>query len=457
MPHIKKSWPILLLGTCLAGCASYQPQTLDTRSTLPDRIPHIAIDPAQMPLPELAAHCFDPADGLDMTEVAMLAVVNNPDLKIARDDAHIAHAQAFAAGLLPDPQLSAAGDLSNSAGPGGTKAFNLGLNYDIGALLSRSSNRSAAQNEAQKTDLNLLWQEWQVVSQARLLFVKLSQAERLMTLLQQNRALFADRYRRTRTALDRGLLAIDAVTPNLTALQDVNKQINDLERQTNQNRHDLNALLGLAPEVEVPLRGAATLPALDEAAVNAALPDLARRRPDLIALEAGYRAQDQRYRGAILAQFPALNVGLTRARDSSNVYSTGIGITLSLPVFNRNRGNIAIERATRQKLRDEYRLRLNKSVDEIHRILDEQRINARQLAEVTHGIDDLTLASKRAESALQANNLDALAFAGLQANLLAKEIEQVNLQQAMLEQQVALQTLVGGAVPSRSTPEKITR
>ncbi len=457
MPYFKNKWPALLLCVSVAGCASYQPQTLDTHATLPNRIPHIAIDPARMPLPELAAHRFDPADGLDMTEVAMLAVVNNADLKIARDDAHVAHAQAFAAGLLPDPQLSVAGDLSNSAGPGSTKAFNLGLNYDIGALLSRSSNRSAARAEAQKTDLNLLWQEWQVVSQARLLFVKLSQAGKRMALLQQNRALFADRYRRTQTALDKGLLAIDAVTPNLSALQDVNKQINDLERQTNQNRHDLNALLGLAPEVAVPLRGAATLPALDEAAVNAALPDLARRRPDLIALEAGYRAQDQRYRGAILAQFPALNVGLTRARDSSNVYSTGIGITLSLPIFNRNRGNIAIELATRRKLHDEYQARLNKSTSEIHRILDEQRINAHQLAEVERGIADLALAGRRAEGALRAGNLDALAFANLQSTLLAKEIEQVDLQQAMLEQRVALQTLIGGDVPVQSTSKNMTR
>ncbi len=59
------------------------------------------------------------------------------------------------------------------------------------------------------------------------------------------------------------------------------------------------------------------------------------RRPDLLGLEAGYRAQDQRYRAALLAQFPALNVGFTRGRDNAGVYSSGIGITLSLPVFNR--------------------------------------------------------------------------------------------------------------------------
>jgi len=80
----KLALPLLLAGA-LAGCATYQARSLGTRSTLPDRIPDLTIDARQMPLPDLAAHRFDPSDGLDMTEVAMLAVVNNPDLKIARD------------------------------------------------------------------------------------------------------------------------------------------------------------------------------------------------------------------------------------------------------------------------------------------------------------------------------------------------------------------------------------
>jgi hypothetical protein len=33
-----------------------------------------------------------------------LAVVNNPDLKVVRADAHVSQAQAFAAGLLPEMQ-----------------------------------------------------------------------------------------------------------------------------------------------------------------------------------------------------------------------------------------------------------------------------------------------------------------------------------------------------------------
>jgi hypothetical protein len=63
---VRKTGPplVLLLAGTLAGCATYRRQPLSTGSTLQDRIPDLTIDPRQMPLPELAAHKFDPADGL---------------------------------------------------------------------------------------------------------------------------------------------------------------------------------------------------------------------------------------------------------------------------------------------------------------------------------------------------------------------------------------------------------
>jgi len=443
---------VFLLAGSLAGCATYREQPLPARSTLPDRIPDLTIDSRQMPLPELAAHRFDPTDGLDITEVAMLAVVNNPDLKTARAAAGIAHAQAFAAGLLPDPQLSLAADVPDAGQGATTTAYNLGLTYDVIALLTLAPRRAAARREAAKTDLNLLWLEWQVVSQARQLFVRLTQEAQLMEVLEQNRTLFADRYRRTETALDRGLLTLDAVTPHLTALQDVSRQINDLERLVSQNRHDLNALLGLAPEVAVPLVGPAELPELDEAGIEKLLPDLPRRRPDLIALQLGYAAEEMRYRAAILEQFPSLGIGFTRARDTGDIHTAGLGITLTLPIFSGNRGPIAVERATRQQLYVEYQQRLNAADSGIHRILAEQRINRRQLLDVDQGLADLSRAAAKTDAAFKAHNIDALAFASLQAALLAKKIERINLEQAILEQRMALQTLAGGELPVGLAP-----
>jgi outer membrane protein TolC len=442
---------LCLLANMLAGCATYRSQPLTTRSTLAERVPDVVIDPRQMPLPELAAHAFDPSDGLDITEVAMLAVVNNPDLKVARAAAGVAHAQAFAAGLLPDPRLNGVFAAPDKGQAATTTAYNLGLSFDVIGLLTRAPRYAAARQDARKTDLNLLWMEWQVVSQARLLYVRVSEEQQLMEVLQQTRNVFANRYGLTQTALDRGLLTLNEVTPHLVALQDVNRQINDLERLTSQSRHDLNFLLGVDPAVTVPLTGAVTLPELDDAAVERLLADLPRRRPDLIALQAGYAAEEQRYRAAILAQFPALTFGFERARDATDVTQTGLNFSLTLPLFNRNRGAIAIEKATREQLYVDYQQRLNAANSGIDRILAEQRINRRQLREIDAALVALTRAADKLNAAFRAHDIDALAFATLQASLLAKRTERITLEQAILEQRVALQTLIGGELPVHLT------
>src|ERR1700761_7750262 len=96
-------WLEILLCGALAGCATYEAQPLTPAPAAPATLADLHVDAASLPFPALAAHRFDPSDGLDIVETAMLAVANNPDLKLARDDAAIAHAQAYAAGLLPDP------------------------------------------------------------------------------------------------------------------------------------------------------------------------------------------------------------------------------------------------------------------------------------------------------------------------------------------------------------------
>jgi hypothetical protein len=186
--------PVLLFVACLGGCTAYQPLPLQTSPQFPAEVPHLVVQAERMPLPELASHHFDPDDGLDMTEVAILAVVNNPQLRVTRDEAGIASAQAFAAGLLPDPQLSLTQDFPTNGTSGNTSAFNLGLNYDVNALLTLSAAKNAAQAALRQTDLNLLWQEWQVVSQARLLFVRNMGQQQLLAVLQKEHALLFSRY-----------------------------------------------------------------------------------------------------------------------------------------------------------------------------------------------------------------------------------------------------------------------
>lgn len=441
----KKIFLALVMG--LSSCATYHAQPLPAQPTVLRSYSEIVVDRDRISLPNLSAHEIDTRNGLDMDAIAILAVINNPDLKIARDDAHVAQAQAFAAGLLPDPQIAVTHDFDQNPPPGATTPFSIGLSEDIGALIQHYFTTKSSRYDSRKTDLNLLWQEWQVVSQARTLFVRIVKEAQQMRVLQQNRELLANRNRNMQIALDQGLLARDTITPYLVALQDLDRQIRDLERQLNTDRHGLNAFLGLSPEADVPLQETVDIPAVDDKEIVAGLSDLASRRPDLLALQSGYAAQDQRYRAAIAGQFPNLTVGVTRARDNASVYSNGFGLTLNLPIFNRNRGNIAIEQATRQKLYDDYQNRLSTADSDVHRILAEQRINMKQLQDVEGAISDLSGIAAKADQAMQAHEIDASTYVALQASYLSKQLEKIGIEQSILLQRVALQALVGGELP----------
>ncbi|WP_413437894.1 TolC family protein [Sulfuriferula sp. GW1] len=447
--QLKISALVVLLGA-FSGCATYAPKPLPDRVSLLQSAASITLDPARLPFRNLSSHSFNPADGLDMDEVAMLAVANNPQLRQARDALGIARAQSFAAGLLPDPQLGVTADHPTNGTVGNTNAFNFNLNYDVNALLLRSSRKGAAQAETQRVNLDLLWQEWQVVSQARLLFTQLTAQEALMAQLQTARKLLDDRYQKSQQALAAGNVTLDMASADLIALQNVERQINDLERGRLKNQASLNSLLGLLSTTHLSLVGEPHATLMDAAAVHKDLLARLNQRPDLQALQAGYRSQEEKFRGAVLAQFPALNVGLTRARDTSGLYTMGFGMTLSLPIFNRNRGNIAIENATRTQLFDAYQDRLNSAYSEVAIALENQPLLQNQLLRTRAGEQQLQVVARRAQAAFQAGNLAAADYVRLQTALLDKQTEAINLQEALMEQQIALETLLGPDLPAQA-------
>ncbi len=442
-----RSVAAVLALTALAACATYHPRPLDLTPHFATSVGNLEVDRRTMPLPQLRTHRFDPARPLDMTEVAMVAVANNPQLRVARDDVGVARAQAFAAGLLPDPELGVSRDYPTS-GPAVTSAFSVSLGYDIRALLLRSAVKDAAEAEARKVNLDLLWKEWQVVSEARLLYVRAVEQARQLYLLRRARILFARRLRHVQRALRHGDTTLAAESSDLIALQAIEQRIGVTQSGINHTRHALNALLGLAPEADLRLAGLPPLPRLDRRAVIASLPGLADRRPDLLALRAGYAAGQERLREAILAQFPAVTVGIRRSRDNTDVYSSGFSVGISLPIFNRNRGGIAVAKATRRRLYDEFELRLGAAYSGIRQILDDQRLEMHRLRGLRTAASDLRRVVRSAHAAYRAGNLDEQGYVRLAAGLLDRRIEKTALEQQIFEQRVALQTLSGGALPT---------
>ena len=371
--------------------------------------------------------------------VITLAVFNNPDLKAARLQAGVADAQLLEAGLLPDPIVS--GGLARSPSHTG---YSIGLSEDIQALITRGAAKAAAKAHARQVNLDILWQEWQVAEKARELFIQSRADDQLRRVLTSTRDLLAGRYRQDEAALQQGNATANTVSADLTALTDADTQLSQLQLEINQARHALNQLLGLQPDLPLQLVGQSESRSLSREEFQVAIAALPQRRADLLALQAGYQSQEQRLREAILAQFPAMSAGVQQARSAEEgVHTIGFTVNVTLPIFNRNRGQIAIQQATRTVLYQTYQARLDQAMSEADQIWQATQIMARQLQNLDARLPALEKTAAAAERSFRQGNLDAGAYASLKSSFLTEQADAIRLRASLDQARSALETLLG--------------
>jgi outer membrane protein TolC len=333
------------------------------------------------------------------------------------------------------------------AGPNGTDAFSSGLAQDLKSILLRPTKREAAENAALEIDASLLWQEWQTIGKARLLFIDIISGDHGAKIIERTRKLLKERFDLTSAAINQGNAPLATLSPDLVAVGEVQKTYDDLERLQLSRRHQLNALLGLVPDAPLLLAGAVEAPHIDSSRIRADLAALADRRPDLVALQYGYRSEDAKLRQAVLSQFPNVSIGLAGGRDSNAIYSIGPQATFELPIFDRNEGAIARERATREELNLEFQARLTAAAGEVGALLSEQALLSRQLAAIEPRLKEARAIAANSETAFERGLLEERSYVDTQVAQFALEQEKVGLQQALLEGQVLMATLIGAGMP----------
>jgi outer membrane protein TolC len=136
------------------------------------------------------------------------------------------------------------------------------------------------------------------------------------------------------------------------------------------------------------------------------------------------------------------------------VHSIGIGATLNLPLFDRNQGNIAIQRATRAQLLAEYQARLDQTSGDAWRIWTEmQQLNS-AIQEITMRLPELETAAENAENAYMQGNLPALTAVTLENNVITRQAELSDLKQSLWSDSIALASVLGTQVePAVDTKE----
>lgn len=437
-----RSRSALVAALLLGACAQYTPRPLGDASPVLDTPSSAALSQAAASIerPYLTPTTIDLGAPLDANAIATIAVIANPDLKAQRLRAGVADAQTFDARLLPDPTFNI-GANKVLTGPDPFLDIASALGLDINALRTRGVRVEAARAKARQVRLDLAWAEWQTAGMARLQAARILGLERILTIDRASRDASQSLLDRTLRAAGRGDLSADRVQATRIAAYDTANRFRTSERDLAAARFELTKLLGLPPARPI---------ALTPAALPGPPPDLARLfaiaridRTDLQALQAGYAAQEASVHKAILDQFPTLALTINGIRDSAGNSLLGPAVDFTLPLWNRNRGGIAIERATRGALKSEYDARLFQTRADIAGAVAGIVVARRQLMAIQRDLPALTRFAQASRRAADRGDLASATAETAEQALRDKQLLLAQSDQAIVEQTIALELLTG--------------
>lgn len=454
--------PFMLPGRCaiyglfclLAGsCTAYHPLSLTPEGVAAALRPRdrsqVRIEAAKLKHPILSPVVFRAEDdGLSPEQAAVFAVLANPTLRSVRDARGLAGAQVIQAGIIPNPQLSPSLDVPlGNAGSGIRTAYGLNVNWEVTALFARRAKIESARAHAASVDLSVAWQEWQAAEAAKLAVYQLDSLARQTAIARDAERSFRQSADLLRGAVARHDKTETDLAPAEAAAEQAKSDRLTLEQLEADARLALNHALGLPPAAPLRLRTNLRLPSAGAANRLTTRPGLLtgfeERRLDLVALRLGYASEEATLRAAVRGQFPKITLGLTRASDNSALKSLGPNAVIDLPFFDRNQGNVAIEKATRQQLYDEYIGRVYDARADIAKAAADLRFTAQREEAARAAIPALERLAGGYETALGAGSVDALVASGARQSLAAKRLEAEKLRGDVASLIVALELATG--------------
>jgi len=438
----------LLLLVTVSGCATYRPMPI-TEKAVRARLQSPDMEQVRALAREIKHPILHPIElkadeGLSPDGAAVLAVLLNPSLRAVRDQRALSDAQILDAGLLPNPQLTYSLDMPTGGDTTGkVNAFGLGLDWNLESLIIRGSKVREAKARGEAVDLDIAWKEWQVAQGAKAAVYQLSSLRSQIALLEQVRQQMAKNLAYVRKAVSDGFMTASDMNSVQAVNSSVNERLLSLEKQAEQQRLNLLRLMGLSADSQVYLNKNLSLPSKILLPKTSLVEGLEQRRLDLLALRRGYDSQEAAVRAAVLEQFPKITIGPTFSRDTDNMQTIGFGLNIELPIFNRGRGKIALERATRKKLYDEYIARVFETRSDIEQVKSGIRFLNEQIAAAQTTEADLRRLVESYRAALTDGRANAWTYYRTWSDLIDAQIKVVDLKGQLAQAVVALELATG--------------
>lgn len=336
----------------LAGCAHYKPHPLSpaegARAFSERTLDSPALRQSVAPMLGAAARSWPPAQW-DRAELLAVAVVENPQLAVMHASVEVALAQQERVREWPNPDLTLQSEYSR----GERYTWLYGVGFDF--LLLAPRQRRLDLDIAHLATLNSAWQvaekTWEVrraLTAALTDWRAAANEEPLLSRLLEAQQRLVDMEERRVRAGEDPPTELAAVRISLVETQ---QQLAQSRAAAGTAQAAVAAALGVLPTaldgVQVEWTEWGQPPPLDPAEVSALREQALLARADLAAAINDYADSEDRLQLAIARQYPQFHL------EPGYYWDHGVGklpvnLGLTLPLFNRNRGEIAEANAERE-------------------------------------------------------------------------------------------------------------
>jgi len=424
---------IFLIGisvVTVAGCAKFHPQPISPTETA------AAFEARTLENPDLKkfieanltgeAIPWPPASW-DLRMLTLVAFYYHPALDTARAQWGIAQAGIITAGARPNPSVSLApGYISNP--DKGVPPWLGALQWDIPIETAGKRNYRIAQAEhlSDAARLNILETAWKVRSNLRSNLLNLYGAQQTEKILSEQQSV----QEKLVKALEKRLAQGEASRPDLTqtriSLNQVRLAWRDAQKHRTEDRAQLARALGLPGRA---LHGAAISYDFVDHFPVAVLPlEIQRQallsRPDILSALAGYASRESALQLEIAKQYPDIHLGPGYDFDDGE-HKWRLGLTLTLPILNRNEGPIAEAEARRREAAARFNELQARVIGELDRAVAGYQGALQKLEAANSLLAEMKKQWQSVQARFKAGEADKLALLSAQTEYLSLEISRL--------------------------------
>lgn len=372
------TFAVALIALSLSSCVSYQEAPADLNRDTQEW--------AQVS----AAMCK--GQHLDREQMIKIGLLLNRELNQARLKVAKSTAVAEFAGLWEDPSVSF--ELERVFGENITNnAVSPSLTLPVTGLPALAEKIAEQYKESDYWDMRAT--ERNYLTELECLRHRIMVTHAKLHVMQHRLAVMQEEQKKIDRLHELGEVDFGAFQVATQRLNDTRREQMELETEHLRQRNELIEMLGLHPAVgEIELSG--HLPNGVPGLVAAPSADALLASPSLLAAQATYGASETELRAEIRKQYPELGISPLYARDGGND-KVSIGLSLPLPVWNRNREAIARATGDRSIKQAELITQWRKLVQQATLLNNEQKLLRRHCATEFERLDELEAAAEQQE------------------------------------------------------------